>query len=64
MFFDELSYTVLSRKTKEGLLKLFYNERNMGQCKILIQDFISWKQRLPPAPIPALFILDLAGIIN
>ena len=33
----------VKKESKEGILKLFYNKRNMMQCKILIQLFPSWK---------------------
>ena len=42
-----MCFPVNIRKSKEGILKLFYSKRNMVQCKILIQLFPSWKQDPP-----------------
>ena len=50
----------VKKESKEGILKLFYNKRDMIQGKILIQLFLSWKLRVPPLPS----LLDLAGKIN
>ena len=43
MLFHEWCHTLCTGKSKEGILKLFYNKRNIVQFKILIQLFRSWK---------------------
>ena len=37
----------VKKESKEGILKLFYNKKNMVQCKILIQLSPSWKLSSP-----------------